>query len=202
MLESMTYNPRPTRAEVSDVANAVLDGADLVMLSGETAKGSYPTDAVKTMATTCELAESVICYPPLFNQLRSLTPWPTDTTETIACAAVSAAAEQNAGAILVLSKSGHTARLASKYRPTQPIVVVTRDEQTARQSHLNRGIFPFIYREEPLQNWQDDVEARIRWGVSCAKDAGLVKSGESVVLVQGWRQGLGNTNTIRIIIAP
>lgn len=201
MLESMTYNPRPTRAEVSDVANAVLDGADLVMLSGETAKGSYPVEAVQTMAATCVLAESVICYPPLFNELRSLTPWPTDTTETIACAAVSAAAEQNAGAILVLTKSGHTARLASKYRPSQPIVVVTRNEETARQSHLHRGVFPFIYRKDILPDWRDDVEARIRWGIAQSKKSGLIKSNDSVVIVQGWKGGLGNTNTIRILIA-
>lgn len=202
MLDSMTYNPRPTRAEVSDVANAVLDGADLVMLSGETAKGSYPVETVQTMAATCELAESVICYPPLFNELRSLTPWPTETTETIACAAVSAAAEENAGAILVLSKSGETARLASKYRPSQPIVVITRNEETARQSHLHRGVFPFIYREDPLERWQDDVEARIKWGILRAKDSGLVHSNEAVVVVQGWKGGLGNSNTLRILLAP
>ena len=202
MLDSMTYNPRPTRAEVSDVANAVLDGADLVMLSGETAKGTYPIETVHTMARTCELAESVICYPPLFNELRTLTPWPTDTTETIACAAVSAAAEQNAGAIIVLSKSGHTARLCSKYRPSQPILVITRNEETARQAHLNRGVFPFIHLEKPLENWQDDVECRIRYGIKHGKAAGLIRSNDSVVVVQGWKGGLGNTNTIRILIAP
>ncbi|KAI7854681.1 pyruvate kinase [Circinella umbellata] len=202
MLDSMTYNPRPTRAEVSDVANAVLDGADLVMLSGETAKGAYPVETVHTMARTCELAESIICHPPLFNELRTLTPWPTDTTETIACAAVSAAAEQNAGAIIVLSKSGHTARLCSKYRPSQPILVITRNEETARQAHLNRGVFPFIHLEKPLENWQDDVECRIRYGIKHGKAAGLIRSNESVVVVQGWKGGLGNTNTIRILIAP
>ncbi|KAG1472960.1 hypothetical protein G6F56_001232 [Rhizopus delemar] len=202
MLESMTYNPRPTRAEVSDVANAVLDGSDLVMLSGETAKGSYPIEAVQTMATTCELAESVICYSPLFNQLRSLTPWPTDTTETVACAAVSAAAEQNAGAILVLSKSGHSARLASKYRPSQPIILVTREEQTARQSHLNRGVFPFVYDDSVASKWDEDVESRIKWGIQQGKKAGLINSNDPVVIVQGWKGGLGNTNTVRVLIAP
>ncbi|KAI8976981.1 pyruvate kinase [Pilobolus umbonatus] len=202
MLESMTYNPRPTRAEVSDVANAVLDGSDLVMLSGETAKGAYPIQAVTTMAATCKLAESVICYTPLFNQLRVLTPWPTDTTETVACAAVSAAAEQNAGAILVLSKSGHSARLASKYRPSQPILLVTREQQTARQSHLHRGVFPFVYRENVASKWDEDVEARIRWGIQQGKNEGLIKSNDPVVIVQGWKGGLGNTNTVRVLIAP
>ncbi|CAO3638594.1 unnamed protein product [Cunninghamella blakesleeana] len=202
MLESMTYNPRPTRAEVSDVANAVLDGADLVMLSGETAKGEYPIQAVKTMAATCELAESVICHPPLFNELRQLTPWPTETTETVACAAVSAADEQNAGAIIVLSKSGHTARLVSKYRPTQPIIVVTRNEQTARQSHLSRGVFPFIYTGEKEKNWDADVENRIRWGIIQGKKYGLLKPNDSVIAIQGFVGGLGNTNTIRILVAP
>lgn len=120
--KSTQYNPRPTRAEVSDVANAVLDGADCVMLSGETAKGAYPVLAVQMMAETCYLAESAICYPPLFNELRSLTQRPTATTETVAMAAVAASLEQNAGAILVMSTSGNTARLISKYRPSCPIL--------------------------------------------------------------------------------
>jgi pyruvate kinase len=97
------YNPRPTRAEVSDVANAVLDGADCVMLSGETAKGNYPLEAVRMMAETAFLAESAICYPPQFDQLRQLTPRPTETAETLALAGVAASLEQDAGAIIVLS---------------------------------------------------------------------------------------------------
>ncbi len=122
MLESMTYNPRPTRAEVSDVANAVLDGADCVMLSGETAKGSYPIQSVLMMAETCMLAEQAVCYPPLYENLRNVQPRPTQTAETLAIAAVAAASEQNASALVVLSTSGDTARLISKYRPTVPII--------------------------------------------------------------------------------
>ena len=103
MLESMTYNPRPTRAEVSDVGNAVLDGADCVMLSGETAKGTYPLEAVSMMHETCLMAEVAIPYVNAFDELRRLSPSPTLNTETCAMAAVSASLEQNAGAILVLT---------------------------------------------------------------------------------------------------
>lgn len=103
MLESMTNNPRPTRAEVSDVGNAVLDGADCVMLSGETAKGKYPKEAVAMMHETCLLAETAISYVSSFHDLRGLVSKPTSTTETCAIAAVSASLEQSAGAILVLS---------------------------------------------------------------------------------------------------
>ncbi|CEG79577.1 Putative Pyruvate kinase [Rhizopus microsporus] len=222
MLESMTYNPRPTRAEVSDVANAVLDGADCVMLSGETAKGSYPIEAVQMMHQTCLLAESFICYPRLFNEIRSLTPLPTSTTETIACAAVNAAHEQGAKAIIVLTTSGKSAGLISKYRPSVPIIVVTRNPQTARQVHLHRGCFPFHYPKASskeasalsasystdylsplnLAPWQDDVDARIKWGMEQAIKYGLVGHNESVVAIQGWRGGLGNTNTLRMLMTP
>lgn len=103
MLESMTFNPRPTRAEVSDVGNAVLDGADCVMLSGETAKGNYPRESVTMMHEACLLAEIAIPYVSLFDELRSLAPRPTQTTESVAMAAVSASLELNAGAILTLT---------------------------------------------------------------------------------------------------
>jgi pyruvate kinase len=121
MLESMTNNPRPTRAEVSDVGNAVLDGADCVMLSGETAKGKYPREAVAMMHETCLLAETAISYISSFNDLRGLAPKPTSTTETCAIAAVSASLEQNAGAILVLST-----RSAQKSFPCPFVQLLTR----------------------------------------------------------------------------
>src|SRR5947207_5195044 len=103
MLESMTYNPRATRAEISDVANAVLDGADCVMLSGETAKGSYPKEAVTMMHETCLLAEVAIPYANVFDELRAVAPRPMETMESVAISAVGASMELNAGAILVLT---------------------------------------------------------------------------------------------------
>ncbi|KZT05871.1 pyruvate kinase [Laetiporus sulphureus 93-53] len=205
MLDSMMNNPRPTRAEVSDVANAVLDGADCVMLSGESAKGAYPIESVLMMAECCLLAEAMICYPPLYDEIRLATPRPTDTVETVAVAAVGAALEQNASAIIVLSTSGNTARLVSKYRPSAPIITVTRDQQTARQIHLSRGCYSFWYSEprgiEPHQ-WQTDVDNRIRFGLRNALKMGLIKTGTTIVAVQGWRGGLGHTNTVRILSVP
>ena len=200
MLESMTYNPRPTRAEVSDVANAVLDGADCVMLSGETAKGAYPVEAVRTMQETCLLAETVICYMPLYHEIKSLTKKPIDTTEAIASAAVTASIEHNAGAIVVLTTSGNSARLLSKYRPRIPIIAVTRSPETARQTHLYRGCYPYLYpasrtgaagHESPTdsQSWQADVDSRLMWGVSEGIKDGLVKRGEPIIAIQGWRGG-------------
>jgi len=205
MLESMTYNPRPTRAEVSDVANAVLDGADCVMLSGETAKGSYPVESIKMMAETCILAESAICYPALYNELRAMTKLPTATAESVAVAAVAAAEEQSAGAILVLSTSGNSARLLSKYRPSMPILTVTRNQQTARQIHLHRGCYPLWYPEPrgiPDSDWQTDVDNRIKFGLREALKLGIIKTGAVIVAVQGWKGGLGHTNTMRILNVP
>ncbi|KAK8195837.1 Pyruvate kinase [Zalaria obscura] len=205
MLESMTYNPRPTRAEVSDVGNAVLDGADCVMLSGETAKGNYPKEAVTMMHETCLLAEIAIPYVNAFDELRSITPRPVPTTETCAMAAVSASLEQNAGAILVLTTSGNTARLVSKYRPVCPIIMVTRNAQASRYSHLYRGVYPFLFDEEKpdFKNtpWQEDVDRRLKWGIHNAIKLGILNEGDPVVCVQGWRGGMGNTNTIRVVPA-
>ncbi|CAN6613162.1 pyruvate kinase 2 [Trichomonascus vanleenenianus] len=202
MLESMTYNPRPTRAEVSDVGNAVLDGADCVMLSGETAKGSYPVEAVSMMHETCMVAERAIAYQPLFNEIRSLAPRPTETGETVAISAVSAAYEQQAKAIIVLSTSGTTARLCAKYRPQCPVLMVTRNANTARFSHLYRGVFPFVYSEpKPTSSgeWQEDVEKRLQWGMDQAKAMGILNKGETVIVIQGWTGGFGHTNTLRIL---
>jgi len=205
MLESMTYNPRPTRAEVSDVANAVLDGADCVMLSGETAKGSYPIQSVLMMAETCLLAEAAICYAPHFDDIKSIQPRPTETVETVAIAAVAAASEQNASAIIVLSTSGNTACLISKYRPSVPIITVTRNQQTSRQIHLHRGCYPFWYPEpRGVENhqWQTDVDNRIRFGLRNALALNIITPGSTIIAVQGWKGGLGHTNTLRILSVP
>lgn len=124
MLESMIKSPRPTRAEATDVANAVLDGTDCVMLSGETASGSYPIQAVKIMARLCIEAESCINYENVFNLINKYTPKPIDIKEAVCCSAVKTAEDICASLIIVITENGATARLVSKYRPVQNILAL------------------------------------------------------------------------------
>ncbi|PKS07731.1 hypothetical protein jhhlp_006339 [Lomentospora prolificans] len=206
MLESMIKNPRPTRAEISDVGNAVTDGADCVMLSGETAKGAYPELAVREMSDACLRAEASIPYISLYEEMVSLPHnGPISTTESVSMAAVRASLDLGAGAIVVLSTSGNSARLLAKYRPVCPIIMITRNAHTSRCGHLNRGVYPFFFPEEKPDfnkvNWQEDVDRRIKWGVSRAIELDVLSRGEIIVVVQGWRGGMGNTNTMRIVKA-
>ncbi|CAB4059340.1 PK [Lepeophtheirus salmonis] len=139
--------PRPTRAEGADVANAILDGADCVMLSGETAKGDYPTTCVRTMAALAKEAESCFYNSRLFEQLISYDEMK-DCSETTAIAAVQSSLLNRASAIIVLSETGRTAKLASKFRPKCPIVVSTHDGAVARKCNLHRGLIPLLYEGE------------------------------------------------------
>lgn len=199
MLESMIYKPRPTRAEVSDVANAVLDGSDCVMLSGESAKGEYPVEAVRMMHKISLEAEAAIHSRNLFYELSLKTKAPADTTTSTAISAVSASLKLCAAAIVVLTSSGKTAHLVAKYRPRCPIITVSRDEQVARQTHLFRGILPLFYARERAQEWIVDIENRVNYAIEFGRKRGFVQNGDSVVIITGWREGIGFTNTMRII---
>ena len=202
MLESMTFNPRPTRAEVSDVANAVLDGADCVMLSGETAKGNYPLEAVAMMGAVCKEAESAISYRHVAADMMDSISTPTDTPASVASSAVTAANTGECAGIVCLSTTGETARLISKFRPRCPIFIVSRDLMTCRQAHLSRGCYPVPYTKEVVQPWERDVNERIEHCLNQAVLTKMLNSGDSIVAVHGWKSGGHSTNTVRVLTVP
>jgi pyruvate kinase len=199
MLESMIQKPRPTRAEAGDVANAVLDGADCVMLSGETAKGDYPLETLQIMHHICREAEAAVYHVKYFEEIQRLTPKPLDAAQTVAIAATSAAVSCGASAILLTTTTGRTGHLISKYRPPCPILCVTRSREVARQLHLWRGVFPVVYDEPRESEWHLDVDNRINHGINLFKARGFIHKGDCLVLVTGWRQGAGYTNTLRVV---
>uniref|UniRef100_A0A8K9XD38 Pyruvate kinase n=1 Tax=Oncorhynchus mykiss TaxID=8022 RepID=A0A8K9XD38_ONCMY len=202
MLESMVAHPRPTRAEGSDVANAVLDGADCVMLSGETAKGLFPVESVAMMHSICREAEAAIFQQQLFEELRRLTPLSNDPTEVTAIGAVESSFKCCAGAVIVLTTTGRSAQLLSRYRPRCPIVAVTRSPQVARQAQLLRGVFPVLFHPLPAPVWADDVDNRVNFGMNIGKARGFFKTGDMVIVVTGWIPGSGHTNIMRAVHVP
>ncbi|KAL3103999.1 hypothetical protein niasHT_020692 [Heterodera trifolii] len=199
MLESMVNKPRPTRAEVSDVANAVLDGSDCVMLSGESAKGDYPVESLKTMHDICLEAETAFFHSRYFEELLQNTPSPTGPSETIASAAANAARRCRASAIILLTTTGKSAQECSRFRMPIPVLAITRYEQVARQLQLCRGVFPLYYPHmERDTEWTEDVNKRIAYGIGVGKERGFIHNGDFVVLITGWQAGAGSTNTIRL----
>lgn len=192
MLESMINNPRPTRAEISDVANAIFDGTSATMLSGETAVGKYCVDAVKTMAKIAEKAESGINFKKRFHDL--------DTeiktiTDAVSHSTVAAAYDLSAKAIIAVSQSGFTARKVSRFRPDCVIIAATTSDKAYNQLALNWGVAPT--KALPQAN-SDELFSH---SVKCAVETGLVKTGDLVVITAGVPVGIsGNTNTMRIEI--
>ncbi|XGW25838.1 hypothetical protein V3C99_006887 [Haemonchus contortus] len=201
MLESMIKNARPTRAECSDVANAVLDGVDCVMLSGETAKGLYPMEALMMMHSICKEAETAFYYTKYYEEIMFHTTKPTDRTHTTAIGAVSAAVSCRASAIILITTTGSTAMLCSRYRPPVPVISITRDERVARRLHLYRSVFPLHFSKPRESDWQADIDERIEFGIAAGKRHGIIWTGDPLVVVTGWHKGAGFTNTIRILIA-
>lgn len=202
MFESMILDPQPTRAEISDVGNAIMDGADCVSLSRETSIGNYPVQAVKKMHETCLGVEGILRYAVHFEEMCSLVRHPASVEESCAMSAVRTSLDLAAGVIIVLSASGNTARLISKYRPSCPILMVSENVSAARYSHLSRGVYPMIYDEpgagQGLQ-WQAEVDMRIAWAITRAQELGMLREGDPVVAVQGWKPEAGYTSIVRIL---
>eukprot|EP00923_Selenidium_pygospionis_P015521 GHVN01027097.1.p1 GENE.GHVN01027097.1~~GHVN01027097.1.p1 ORF type:complete len:571 (+),score=84.61 GHVN01027097.1:220-1713(+) len=197
MLESMTKNPRPTRAEVTDVANAVLDGTDCVMLSGETANGEFPVAAVQTMAEVCLEAEGCIDYAALYRAIHTAVPRPVGISEAVACAAVESSEDTRASLLLALTETGFTARLIAKYRPRQLVMAISASESTIRHLQIHRGVIGITV--ESFQGTDTVIRASIRE----AKQLQLLQGGEHVVAVHGIMEEVaGGSNLMKIVDVP
>lgn len=194
MLESMISNPRPTRAEASDVANAVLDGTDAVMLSGESANGGYPIQAVTIMSKCCAEAERCIDYKTIFSDIKGFTPSPVSTSEALAASAVSTIQDLNVDLIIVLTDTGHLARLVAKYRPSTPILACSVSLSVIRQLNLSRGVIAF---KIPSYQGTDNLLALT---VQQAKERGLCKPGRKVISLHGTDEETPDESSILKII--
>ncbi|XP_045494092.1 pyruvate kinase-like [Colias croceus] len=201
LLSSMRYKSVPLRAELLDIANCILDGADALVLSAETAVGQFPVDTVMCLASACKEAEACMWTKQIFHDLVDKTPIPCDQSTGAAIAAVLAAQRAIAAAVVVVTTSGKTAQVVSKYKPRCPIIAVTRYGPIARQMHLWRGIMPLIYEAAPDVDWQTDLNNRVTFCTKWAMEQGFVRVGDPLIIVSGWRQGAGYTNTMRIMYA-
>ena len=194
MLDSMIRNPRPTRAEISDVANAVFDGTSCVMLSGETASGKYPIEALETMVKTVVAAEGAINYWGRFIKNYSLNTSGVSAsiTQAISHTCCSTAMDLNANAILAATTSGHTARVISRFRPACPIVALTTSEKVRRQLAISWGVVPLLYGSV------DSTDRLFALCVDTARKEGVVTPGDTVVITAGVPlSARGTTNLIK-----
>ena len=193
MLDSMMKNPRPTRAETNDVANAIYDGTSAIMLSGETAAGAYPVEAVKIMARIALHTENNIDYINRFKN-REVAEAP-NVTNAISYSTCAAAHDLNAKAIVTVTKSGRTARMISKYRPLSPIIGCTTSETAYRQLSMTWGVIPVLIDEK--QDTTDLFEV----AMNAAEQTGVVSKGDLVVLTGGMPLGVsGTTNIMKVDI--
>lgn len=191
MLDSMMVNPRPTRAEISDVANAIYDGTSAIMLSGETAAGAYPVEALKTMSAIAERTENEPHYRD--ERFKDAAHGQISVSDATAHAACLTARDVNAAAIVTVSESGNTARLLSKYRPTQPIIACVMDEQVQRQLSLSWGITSLLMG--PAKSTDELIEM----STALAEKNGYLHNGELAVVTAGVPVGVsGTTNMIKI----
>ena len=194
MLESMIKNPRPTRAEATDIANAIYDGTTAIMLSGESAAGLYPVEAVKTMSRIAERAEQDIDYRGRMQRVKEDRQETPDITTAISYATCSVASDLKAAAIITVTMSGFTANMIARYKPGCQIIGCTLDEKVYRQLNLLWGVNPVMIQKEQT------TDALFEEAVFKAKQAGLVKTGDTVVITAGVPLGVvGKTDMIHVV---
>ena len=194
MLDSMMKNPRPTRAESTDVANAIYDGTSAIMLSGETAAGMYPVEALKTMVRIAKRTEQDINYTARFKQRETMSN--PDITNAISHATCTTASDLNAAAIITVTRSGSTARMISKYRPDCRIIGGSMSKKVCRQLNLSWGVTPLVIERK------ENAEDLFEHAIDAAQQAGLVSMGDITVITAGVPLGVsGTTNLIKVQVA-
>lgn len=192
MLDSMMKNPRPTRAEITDVANAIYDGTSAIMLSGETANGKYPVEAVQTMVRIAERTENDIDYVQRLKK-RDVAVG-VDITTAISHSTCTTAMDLKVAAIITVTMSGFTAAMISRYKPNCPIIGCTTNKKVCRQLNMEWGVYPVLMEEEETE------EALFTEAVKAAEKTGIIKKGDIVVLTAGMPLGIsGKTNMLRVI---
>lgn len=195
MLESMITNPRPTRAEASDVANAVLDGTDAVMLSGETANGAYPLKAVEIMGKICIEAERCIDYALEFKKVKNSIPWSISTTEAVCAAAVRASLDLNVKLIIAITDTGSTPIKVARFRPPIPILCVSMNQPIINQMNIVRG---GLTLKVPSYEGTDNL---LKYAIDVAKTRKLVNVGDTVIALHGQSDtDLNRANTMKILV--
>ncbi|MCX7711335.1 MAG: pyruvate kinase [Clostridia bacterium] len=193
MLDSMIRNPRPTRAEASDIANAIYDGTSVIMLSGETAAGKYPLESLETMSRIAEKAENSMDYWQRFTGITY--DMISTVTNAISHATCTTALDLKAASIITVTQSGHTARMISRFRPACPIIATTTSPRVQRQMSLSWGVVPYLVKEAASTDEMFDM------GVEKALESGLVENGDLVVITAGVPIGVsGTTNILKVHI--
>ncbi|XP_063619864.1 pyruvate kinase-like [Cydia splendana] len=201
LLNSMRYHSQPLRSELLDISNCVLDGADALVLTASTAVGLYPVETVACLAKTCKEAEACVWTRQLFMDMIDTSPLPCSKPIAIGLAAVLAAQRTLAAGIVVVTSTGHSAHIVSRFKPRCPIVAVTRYPIIAKQLHMWRGIIPLVYEDQPDPDWLVDVNQRVAFACKWMMERAFVRVGDPLVLVTGWREGQDFSETMRVVYA-
>lgn len=202
LLESMRFKPRATRAEVTDVANAVLDGADGLILTVETSRGMFPRGSLRVLHKTCRVAETAIYHEKFLyalkcaRELRGLSIL--EPAYLAALAAVEASTASSSSAIFVITTTGRSANTIASFRPSCPVIAVMRRPEVARMCHTFRGIHPFVFLGEKLDDWSLDMDLRLNAAIKNACKRRFISDSDTIVIVTGSIAGSGATDTVRV----
>uniref|UniRef100_A0A1Y1LFI1 Pyruvate kinase n=1 Tax=Photinus pyralis TaxID=7054 RepID=A0A1Y1LFI1_PHOPY len=202
ILESLiTSGAQPSSSEICDIANAVMDGIDGFLLSREISMGEDPVQAISKLSSICREAEAAVYQKQVFSELSDTAVVPLEPIYSLAISAVQVSQKCNAAAIVVLTTSGRSAKIITRFRPRCPVIAITRLGHVARQLHLYRGIDPLQYIKPTHFCWCRDADDRMQYGITWGKVNGFIRVGDAIVILAAARPGVGFTNFIQVIYA-